>query len=60
MASATPELVVVGIIIAALVMAWMFISGFIDEYGPMIGMMIALGLGTVLPALYVILAVAGM
>ena len=58
--SATTELVVVGIILAALAMAWMFTSGFIDKYGAMVGMVIALGVGTVLPSLYILFAIRGM
>lgn len=57
-AATTTELIVVGVIIAALVMAWMFTSGFIDDYGPILGMIIALGGGTVLPALYILFSVS--
>lgn len=32
--SATIELVAIGIVIALLVMGWMFTSGFIEELGP--------------------------
>ncbi len=52
--SATIELVAIGVVIAFLVMGWMFTSGFIDEWGPLLGFLIAITLGTILPTLYIL------
>ena len=52
--NASIELVTIGIIIAALVMGWAFTSGFIDEYGPLLGFVLAATVGTILPSLYII------
>jgi hypothetical protein len=35
-------------------MGWMFTSGFIDEWGPLLGFLIAITLGTILPTLYIL------
>lgn len=58
--NASTELVVIGIIIAALVMGWAFTSGFIDEYGPMLGFILAATVGTILPTLYIIFSIGGL
>ncbi len=57
---ASTELVTIGIIIAALVMGWAFTSGFIDEYGPLLGFALAATVGTILPTMYIIFATGGM
>ncbi|MCO4825116.1 hypothetical protein OAC63_03095 [Amylibacter sp.] len=58
--SATIELVAIGIVIAFLVMGWMFTSGFIDEWGPLLGFLIAITIGTILPALYILNGLGGL
>lgn len=57
---ASIELVTIGIIIAALVMGWAFTSGFIDEYGPLLGFLLAVTVGTILPSLYIIYGTGGL
>lgn len=58
--NASTELVVIGIIIAALVMGWAFTSGFIDKYGPLLGFVLAMTVGTILPSLYIIYGIGGL
>ncbi|WGI20909.1 hypothetical protein [Amylibacter sp. IMCC11727] len=57
---ASVELVMVGIIIAALVMGWAFTSGLVDDYGPFLCIGFALTVGTILPSLYIIYGIGGL
>ena len=58
--AASVVLITVGIIIAAVVMGWAFTSGFIDEYGQLLGIILALAIGTILPSIYIIYSTGGL
>ena len=57
---ASVELVMIGVIIAAIIMGWTFTSGLVDEYGPFLCVAFAMILGTILPAFYIIYSTGGL